>query len=207
MTIRQIENFPDYYVSTEGDIYSTKKSKTLIKLKPWIDSKGKYLQIGLINSEGKRIKMLIHRIVASAFIPNPNNLPEINHKDKNTQRNCVENLEWCTRKYNVYDSYNTLSPKRNNNKCTLYKNNKKIKDFENKPFHLQYKIKEPNIDIEKSKLYRLQNNGKEEIPVRWKEDVFWFADMNFVEDGTYDLVFEIWDLAGNKTVIKPKYFV
>ena len=53
----------------------------------------------------------------------------------------------------------------------------------------------------------MQNNGKEEIPVRWKEDVFWFADMNFVEDGTYDLVFEIWDLAGNKTVIKPKYFV
>ncbi|RGM75383.1 HNH endonuclease [Agathobacter rectalis] len=131
MTIKQIENFPNYYVSTEGDIYSTKKSKTLIKLKPWIDSKGKYLQIGLINSEGKRIKMLVHRIVAITFIPNHNNLPEINHKDKNTQRNCVENLEWCTRKYNLYDSYSTLSPKRNNNKCTLYKNNKKIKDFKN----------------------------------------------------------------------------
>ena len=81
MTIKQIENFPNYYVSTEGDIYSTKKSKTLIKLKPWIDSKGKYLQIGLINSEGKRIKMLVHRIVAITFIPNHNNLPEINHKD------------------------------------------------------------------------------------------------------------------------------
>ncbi len=59
----------------------------------------KYLVVNLYRNEvGKHY--LVHRLVANAFIPNPNNLPEINHKDENPSNNNVSNLEWCDRKYN-----------------------------------------------------------------------------------------------------------
>lgn len=51
-------------------------------------------------SNGQRYKKTIHRLVAEAFIPNPNNYPCINHKDENKENNNVSNLEWCTYKYN-----------------------------------------------------------------------------------------------------------
>ena len=60
---------------------------------------GKYCQVHL-SKEGKTVPKLVHRLVAEAFIPNPNNFPCINHKDENPKNNCVENLEWCTYKYN-----------------------------------------------------------------------------------------------------------
>lgn len=62
--------------------------------------KAGYYRIGL-DREGKRKNYLVHRLVAQAFIPNPYNLPECNHKDENPLNNCIENLEWCDHKYNI----------------------------------------------------------------------------------------------------------
>lgn len=59
-----------------------------------------YKSVGLSEMDGTTHTMLVHRLVAMAFIPNPDNLPVINHKDENKINNSVENLEWCTRAYN-----------------------------------------------------------------------------------------------------------
>lgn len=54
-----------------------------------------------LSKEGINKKYPVYRVMAMAFIPNPNNLPEINHIDENPSNNNLENLEWCDRKYNI----------------------------------------------------------------------------------------------------------
>lgn len=80
--------------------YLTKR-KNLITQKEKIlkPKKERYLRIEL-SKNGKAKIYLLHRLVAEAFIPNPENLPQINHKDENKYNNCVDNLEWCSAKYN-----------------------------------------------------------------------------------------------------------
>lgn len=69
-------------------------------LKPHLDGKGNYFMVGLSKDKHTKHK-LVHRLVAETFIPNPENLPQVNHKDENKQNNIVENLEWCTNEYNI----------------------------------------------------------------------------------------------------------
>lgn len=85
-----------YKVSSFGNVFSLRCNRCL-KQHP---VNGGYLLVPL--SSDKRKLWLVHRLVAIAFIPNPDNLPEVNHKDENTTNNCVKNLEWCTRKYNAH---------------------------------------------------------------------------------------------------------
>ena len=61
-------------------------------MKPYTSQKG-YLKIGLFKN-GKSKKFRVHRLVATAFLPNPDNLPDVHHKDGNKQNNSVTNLEW-----------------------------------------------------------------------------------------------------------------
>lgn len=91
-----IDNHPNYAVNTRGEIVNIKtghKRKT-VKLK------NGYMTV--LFSDGEKNKLeYIHRIVATAFIPNPTNLPQVNHIDKDRNNNNVNNLEWCTAEYNV----------------------------------------------------------------------------------------------------------
>lgn len=126
--IKKIEGFEHYFISDEGIVYSD-YSGTLKQMHPFKDSKGRYLIIKL-SLNGKVYPKLVHRLVAEAFIENPYHLPEVNHKDKDPSNNCVSNLNWCTRKENLHDSYSTMSPIRNHTKCILYFDGKSIEAFQ-----------------------------------------------------------------------------
>lgn len=84
-----------YKISNKGRIISC-GTGNYMKLSK--DSK-RYITCGLTKDK-KQLMHRVHRLVAMAFIPNPNNYPQVNHKDENKSNNCVENLEWCTDDYN-----------------------------------------------------------------------------------------------------------
>lgn len=84
-----------YAVTEDGKVYSFRKRKFLKLAK---NNRG-YLFVNL-SQNGKIRNHYIHRIVAQTLIPNPNNYPQVNHKDENPRNNHVSNLEWCTAKYN-----------------------------------------------------------------------------------------------------------
>ena len=90
-----------YQISNLGRVKSLGNNKTKKEkiLKSSVDGDG-YLFVKLYKNR-KFKSFIVHRLVAEAFIQNPNNLPQVNHKDENKQNNCVQNLEWCTVKYNV----------------------------------------------------------------------------------------------------------
>ena len=98
---RDIEGYEGLYqISNKGRVKSLNYRMTRKEgiLKP-NDTQG-YLQIRLCKNKNHK-HYYVHRLVADAFIPNSNNLPEVNHKDEDKHNNCVDNLEWCTSQYNA----------------------------------------------------------------------------------------------------------
>ena len=101
--VKQVKDFPNYSITSSGEVFNNKTGR---KLKPIIN-KG-YCGCYLYNENGRKF-FLLHRLVAKEFIPNECNFPEVNHKDENPLNNSVENLEWCTSKYN--NNYGTHKEK------------------------------------------------------------------------------------------------
>ena len=99
----QVRGLDRYVKYSDGRIY-LHKGKVLSPIK---DRDG-YLQVNLCYS-GRINSIKIHRLVAQAFIPNPDNLPQVNHKDEVKTNNNVDNLEWCDSKYNL--NYGTRKDK------------------------------------------------------------------------------------------------
>lgn len=107
-----------------------------------------YFQVSL--SKNKKQKWFqVHRLVAEAFILNPNNFPQINHKNEDKTNNSIENLEWCSAKYNCnYGTHNTKLSE-------SMKNSQKAKDQRNKLFKAMSK-----------EVYQLSIDGQ--IVKKWK---------------------------------------
>lgn len=91
-----ISRFPKYEVSSFGRVRKISTNKLLF-LK---NHTAGYKQV-IIQENNKKYYLYVHRLVAEAFIDNPNDYPYINHKDEDKTNNRVNNLEWCTPKYNA----------------------------------------------------------------------------------------------------------
>lgn len=97
-----------YQISNLGRVKSLKYRKSNKERILILNGAAKhgYYMVGLCKNH-KRKYVTVHRLVAEAFIPNPDNKPQINHKDENRRNNCVDNLEWVTAKENLnYGSHN-----------------------------------------------------------------------------------------------------
>lgn len=95
---KDIEGYEGYYkISSNGEVYSIKSQR----LKKQFKASGGYCKV-LLKVNQKQKAVSVHRLVAKAFIPNPYDLPEVNHKDEDKSNNNVNNLEWCTHFYNMH---------------------------------------------------------------------------------------------------------
>lgn len=98
---KDVEGYEQYKVSNCGRVKSLSNDKNrkekILKQRKTRDG---YLYV-ILCKDGKVKYFRVHRLVATAFVPNPLNFPQVNHKDENKENNCVWNLEWCTPQYNV----------------------------------------------------------------------------------------------------------
>lgn len=90
-----IKGFEDYQITDDGRVWSKKSNKWM---KTRLNKDG-YPRISFHKGD-KVLTLMIHQLVAKHFVPNPDNLPIINHKDENPMNNNADNLEWCTVAYN-----------------------------------------------------------------------------------------------------------
>lgn len=102
MEWKTIEYAPEYEISSTGLL----RRKDTGKIKKLIYDHDGYVRYA-VTVDGKRKNKFAHRLVAEAFIPNPNQYPVIHHKDNQRDNNDVSNLEWCTQKYNRQFAYVT----------------------------------------------------------------------------------------------------
>ena len=103
---KDVVGFEGFYkVSNKGNVRSVARIDSAgrkrrgITLKP-ANTKDGYFQV-ILCKNGATKSRLVHRLVLEAFVPNPNNYPEVNHRNEIKTNNYVENLEWCTREYNM----------------------------------------------------------------------------------------------------------
>lgn len=126
--MKDIPNYEGLYAITScGKVWSYRRNKFMVLG----HDKDGYPRISL-RKNGKVKTYFIHRLVAEAYLPNPNNLPYVNHKDEVKKHNWINNLEWCTAWYNINYSRNkelalkmgtTYEEKNTNEKNTNRKNN------------------------------------------------------------------------------------
>ena len=118
--------YPNYTITDDGKVFSLNYMHTGNKIELKSRLCRGYDRITLCK-DGKEKSILIHRLVALAFIPNPDNLPEVNHKDECKTNNNVSNLEWCSKSYNI--NYGTRNERCGEKNLNRKDQSKPVKQF------------------------------------------------------------------------------
>lgn len=101
--LKEIPLYTDYVIDENGNVFNKRKLDKPIS--SWIDNLG--YRMVVLYKDKKRNYLRIHRLLAQAFIPNPDNLPQVNHIDGNKLHNSVSNLEWVTNAQNTKHAYDS----------------------------------------------------------------------------------------------------
>ena len=117
----QIKDFPNYYVSDKGGVYSAKTREFLVGGL----THGGYKLVTL-RKNSKNYTRMVHRLVAQHFIANPQNKEQVNHKNGIKTDNRIENLEWTTPQENMWHAHNILKIKTRKPRPVLQIKNKQI---------------------------------------------------------------------------------
>lgn len=161
--MKEIENFKGYFITESGQIFSNKRGK-LKQLKYRVDTSN-YFRIQLINDDNKKKTVLVHRLIAKTFIPNPENKPEVNHINGNKLDNTLSNLEWVTREENMQHSFdNGLNSNKGSNNGRNLLREEDVLDIYNKLLQ-NYRV----VDLAKE--YGVKNNTIQSIKDRtnWQD--------------------------------------
>ncbi len=154
-----IEGFSKYLIYENGDVYSKIKKKIM---KQCMCKRG-YCYIKILNDNGNRKNMKIHRLVAIAYIPNPENKPQVDHIDQNKSNNNVSNLRWATKCENMQNIKQALKTNKLGEKnISFYKNHKSqyyrfTKTINNKTHYKLLKTLEEAIEYRDNYLFENQN--------------------------------------------------
>ena len=141
--LKGIKGFPNYQVDENGNVYNKQLNRYE---KQYANKyKGGYLGVSIKDENGKAIMKKVHRLVAEAFIPNPNNYQCVDHIDTNVLNNNVKNLRWCSIKMN------------NNNELTR-KHNSEAQKGKHHSIETEFKKGVPNLST--STKVMCLNNGK-----------------------------------------------
>lgn len=168
---RPVVGYEDYYsVSNCGRVMATsnpKRTNVCEKLLSLKTSNKGYSTLGLCIHKNRK-DVFVHRLVAEAFIPNPENKPYVNHIDSNPSNNKVENLEWCTHSENMQHAWKFGNAKAMHEKDEIHPNSKMDEDKVREVRRLYYEEKMGQIDI--AKMFNVNKNNISAI-ITWRT---WF---------------------------------